>query len=183
VPEPSLPSAAKIAGLLADPDRRAVVAALILGDSSVGQVLDRCTSGAKNTHDAVARLVTGGLVVAGSDGTLVLLDRCFGEAARDAADVVEPVTEPNERVLRSFIRDGRLDAIPTSLSKRLVVFELIAQDFEPGLRYSEADVNAIVGLWHDDYALIRRGLVDELFLSREAGFYWRSGGSVYDVGS
>jgi hypothetical protein len=63
----------------------------------------------------------------------------------------------------------------------LVVLEAIAQDFEPGLRYSEGDVNVLVGRWHDDYAMVRRWLVDELFLERDNGSYWRSGGAVYDA--
>lgn len=179
----SSPNAAKIAGLLADPSRRAVFAALVLGESSVVSVIDRTGIEAKAAHDAVARLVSGGLVVMGSDGTLVLLDACFSEAAREAAPTIEPAASQSERVLRSFVREGRVVSIPTSLSKRLVIFEMIAQDFEPGLRYSEGEVNAIVGRWHDDYATIRRGLVDELFLSRDVGYYWRSGGAVYDVGS
>jgi hypothetical protein len=31
---------------------------------------------------------------------------------------------------------------------------------------------------HDDHAALRRYLVDEDFLSREDGYYWRSGGTV-----
>jgi hypothetical protein len=39
-------------------------------------------------------------------------------------------------------------------------------------------VNAIVGRFYTDYASIRRYLVDEGFLDREHGIYWRSGGRV-----
>jgi hypothetical protein len=31
---------------------------------------------------------------------------------------------------------------------------------------------------HPDYAMLRRALVDEGFLARENGWYWRTGGSV-----
>ena len=31
---------------------------------------------------------------------------------------------------------------------------------------------------YDDYAALRRYLVDEGFLTREGGIYWRSGGTV-----
>ena len=32
--------------------------------------------------------------------------------------------------------------------------------------------------FHPDHAALRRYLVDEGFLTRDAGFYWRSGGTV-----
>jgi hypothetical protein len=34
--------------------------------------------------------------------------------------------------------------------------------------------------WHDDTAALRRYLVDEGLLDREAGEYWRAGGS-FDI--
>jgi hypothetical protein len=46
------------------------------------------------------------------------------------------------------------------------------------VRYPEREVNGILGGFDDDWATLRRFLVDEGFLSREAGVYWRSGGSV-----
>jgi hypothetical protein len=63
-------------------------------------------------------------------------------------------------------------------AKRLVVLNHLANMFEPGERYSEKQVNAVIRELHDDYAALRRYLVDEGFLSREAGVYWRSGGTV-----
>jgi hypothetical protein len=35
-----------------------------------------------------------------------------------------------------------------------------------------------LGALHADYAALRRYLVDEEFLSRSGGLYWRSGGTV-----
>ena len=170
--------AARLAGLLADEHRRRVVAALTLGAVTLDNVRQLGGLDARHAVDAVARLVSAGLVVRGDSGALVLVAAAFGEAARDAAPPeVAPVDEA-DRVIRTFVRDGRLASLPTQRSKRLVVLDLIAQDFEPGLRYAEPEVNAIVGRWHDDYAAIRRYLVDEAFLSREGGDYWRSGGSV-----
>jgi hypothetical protein len=80
--------------------------------------------------------------------------------------------------LRAFVRDGRLTAIPTKHAKRLVLLDRLAQEFEPGRHYSERQVNTILLRWHDDTAALRRYLVDDGFLDREAGEYWRSGGAV-----
>jgi hypothetical protein len=80
--------------------------------------------------------------------------------------------------LRVFMRDGRLAQIPVRQAKRLLLLDYIAQSFEPGRRYSEAEINAVLRALHDDHAALRRYLVDEDFLSREDGYYWRSGGTV-----
>lgn len=50
--------------------------------------------------------------------------------------------------------------------------------FEPGQRYEETQVNALCRSFHDDVAMLRRALVDEAFLAREAGVYWRIGGTL-----
>jgi hypothetical protein len=81
-------------------------------------------------------------------------------------------------VLDAFVRDGRLVSIPTARAKRLIVLDHLAQQFEPGERYSEQMVNLILGRWHEDTAALRRYLVDEGFLDRADRQYWRSGGTV-----
>ena len=80
--------------------------------------------------------------------------------------------------LEPFIRGGRLTKIPAKRAKRLMLLDYIAQAFEPGRRYRESEVSVTLRAVHDDYAALRRYLVDENFLSRETGIYWRSGGTV-----
>jgi len=46
------------------------------------------------------------------------------------------------------------------------------------VRYSERNVSLFLGAIHTDYAALRRYLVDQEFLSRSDGEYWRSGGTV-----
>ena len=86
-----------------------------------------------------------------------------------------------EKVLGSFLdTGGRLHTIPTKHSKLLVVLDHLAQRFEPGLKYPEAQVNEILGEFHADYAALRRYLVEHGFLDRADNVYWRSGGT-FDV--
>lgn len=80
-------------------------------------------------------------------------------------------------MLHRFLDGGRLHTIPAKRSKRLVVLDYLAQCFEPGRTYTESEVNKALLAFHDDYASLRRYLVDEGFLTREAGVYWRIGGS------
>jgi hypothetical protein len=84
----------------------------------------------------------------------------------------------DEQVVGRFVQDGRLVIMPSKRSKMLLVLDHLAQQFEPGRRYAEAEVNEVLEGFHEDYAALRRYLVDDGFLSREAGIYWRSGGTV-----
>jgi hypothetical protein len=156
--------AAGLAGLLADATRRKVFAALVLGDRTVEQMRESTGLTAREIVGAVVRLVDGELVVAGADGMYFVIEEAFTAAAREAA----PARDAD---------DGRLTAIPRQRSKRLVVLDRLAQEFEPGQHYSERQVNAILRRWNEDTAALRRYLVDEGFMERDHGEYWRAGGT------
>lgn len=182
-PGPAPFTSAELVGLLAEPARRIVFAALVLGATDVAEVVKASGLTTREAGSALATLVGSGLVVRGADGAHHLLGEAFSLAARaEAAQRPAPGTPDaasaeQARVLRAFVRDGRLVAIPMPRAKRLVVLDLLAQEFEPGRRYSEKMVNLILGRWHADTAALRRYLVDEGFLDREAGEYWRTGGT------
>ncbi len=84
----------------------------------------------------------------------------------------------DDGVLARFVHDGRLVVVPTKRAKLRVVLDHLAQEFEPGERYAEREVVDKLSGYHEDHAMLRRALVDEGFLTREGGVYWRSGGSV-----
>ena len=83
--------------------------------------------------------------------------------------------------MRPYFRDGRLVTIPRKRPVRLALLDLLANQFEPGRRYSEKAVDSVLGRYHPDYCALRRYLVDEGFLERWAGAYWRAGGT-FEVG-
>lgn len=84
--------------------------------------------------------------------------------------------EDEAAVLGRFFSGNRLTSIPSVHGKRRVVLERLAQEFEPGVRYQEAEVNFALQMFFPDYAALRRYLVDEGFLTRADGVYWRTGG-------
>jgi hypothetical protein len=177
--------AGELVGLLADDDRRKVVAALVLGASSRAEIAAAAGLDLRQVVKALNRLMTAGLVLEEREEYL-LLEAAFAFAARAVA-AARPRPDHDEhgdappdeaRVLRAFVRDGRLTSIPSSWGKRRVVLEWLAQRFEPGRRYSEAEVNLSLMQVHPDNAALRRYLVDDGFLSRDHGEYWRSGGRV-----
>ena len=174
--------AVTIVGLLADPTRLKVVAALALGAGTIEDVAHATGLPLKDVALAARRLGRNGLVR--RDGhRLELLAGRFQAAARAAAESAPPPErlsdDPAEAaVLAALVRDGRLTSIPAQRSKRLVVLDHLVRVFEPGVRYPEREVNALLGVWHPDVAALRRYLVDEGLLTREAGIYWRTGGPV-----
>jgi hypothetical protein len=94
---------------------------------------------------------------------------------------IVPTNATNEAIVRRFVTGGRLTVIPARRSKRLAVLDWLAQAFEPGHTYPEATVNQVLRRFHPDHAALRRYLVDEGFMARRDGYYWRAGGT-FDVG-
>jgi len=171
-----------LVGLLADPHRRRVVSALELGARNIDEVVAATGLSAAHVAKAMGKLVESGLVVNGDEGLTVVAD-AFQTAARLAntrPTSTEFDEEPDDtrKVLRAFVTDGRLQSIPVASAKRLVVLDWLAQDFEPGQTYTEKMVNLILGKRYPDTAALRRYLVDNGFLNRAEGNYWRSGGTV-----
>jgi hypothetical protein len=94
----------------------------------------------------------------------------------DAAPTLAAVA--SDPRLRVFLGNGAIETIPAKHSRRRLLLDQIAQAFEPGVRYPERDVSLFLGGLHPDYAALRRYLVDEGFLTRAGGLYWRAGGTV-----
>lgn len=168
-------------GLLAEPERLRVVAALALGASTIGEVAERSGLEPREVVAALRRLERGGLVSREKDQLTLHAER-FREAAREAAPSgpVEPLSaDPaTDAVLRAFTREGRITSFPVAWRKRRLLLEHVAGIFEPGVRYPEREVNALMRAWYADYAMLRRSLVDAALLDRADGFYWRIGGPV-----
>jgi hypothetical protein len=177
----AVPDAATIAGLLAEPHRVRVFAALVLGARTVDEVRNATGFDVRVVGNALSRLVAGELVARGSGGDHYVVEEAFRAAARAARppheDEHDDAPPGAATVLRAFVRGGRLTSIPAQHSKRVVILDRLAQEFEPGRRYTEREVNGILRAWHDDVASLRRYLVDEEFLDRDQGVYWRSGGT------
>ncbi|HEX8630511.1 MAG TPA: DUF2087 domain-containing protein [Catenuloplanes sp.] len=169
-----------LCGLLAEPDRLAVFAAVVLGADVPSEVAARTGLQARVVEAAVRRLRRGGLVGI-VQGRLIARTTAFKEAVREhGTDAPPPPDLDPDRVraavLRAFVRDGRLVRVPATRSKRRVVLEHIVTHFLPGVRYPERDVDAVLRAWHDDHAALRRYLVDEGLMARGGGEYWRTGG-------
>ena len=181
------PDSATLAGLLAEDVRLRSFAAVVLGASTVEAVQEATGLDRRDVVSALERLVAGGVIERDEQGGMRAKAQPFKDAARAAAearpedDFVHPSGSPEATAaLRNFMRDGRITQIPMNRTKRLYVLDFLSTLFDPGRTYHEPVVNKMLSDWHDDTAALRRYLVDEGFLERRDGFYWRAGGS-FDV--
>ena len=80
-----------------------------------------------------------------------------------------------ERVIRAFVRDGRLVSIPAKPRKReLLLPYLLDLAFPDDREYEEREVNQRLALLSPDVASLRRYLVDGGLMSRDRGTYRRA---------
>jgi hypothetical protein len=175
----------EIVRALADPGRLAIAGLLARSDRTADELAAELDVPARRVKAHLGKLTAAGVASVADDRRTYRLDR---ETLRHAAELVGPpreaglalgaATDDEELVLRTFFRSGRLTEIPMKRSKRRIVLGRVALEFEPGRRYDEKEVNVIVGAFFNDHAALRRYLVDEGFLDRDHGIYWRTGGRV-----
>ena len=110
-----------------------------------------------------------------TDALHAMAKRLLAEESLSSVAAEVDVDAYDRKVLADFTRrDGRLKEIPAQRKKREAVLRRIATDFQPGKRYSEKQVNTIIGQFHEDTATLRRELIGYGWLKREGGMYWRA---------
>lgn len=107
-----------------------------------------------------------------------ILERTVGEVVRLPqpglkAEVREDAYR--DKVLKTYFRRGQLIDIPRQLKKRLIILEELVREFEPGRAYPEMEVNKILLEFNEDFAYLRRELVDHKLMTRDKGIYRRLG--------
>jgi biotin operon repressor len=172
---------------LGDRSRLKIVGLLSEQAYTVEQLSDRVGLSESTVSHHLARLSEAGLVSARAVGHYSVysleLDTVCGMARRLlkteclpalARDIDRDASE--KRVLASFTgRDGRFSALPTQEKKLLVLLRRVLRDFEPGLRYNERKVDAILSRYHPDTARLRRGLVEHGLMEAGGTGYWKKG--------
>lgn len=170
---------------LADLSRLRILGALAGQERTVEDLADLLDLKAPTVSHHLARLRSLGLVETRADGVtrwnrlhVAGLERlakmlATPEVVATLAADVEGVTW-ERKTLRDFLDGERLKEIPAQLKKRQVVLRWLAEQFEWGRDYSEAEVNELVKLRHPDTAYLRRELIGERLMARDHGRYWRT---------
>jgi hypothetical protein len=77
----------------------------------------------------------------------------------------------DRKVIANFTTpDGRIKAFPAQRKKLEAILRYALRVFEPGVRYSEKQVNQMLGQYNEDTATLRRELVGYGWLKR--GWRW-----------
>ncbi|MFT4039149.1 MAG: metalloregulator ArsR/SmtB family transcription factor [Thermomicrobiales bacterium] len=120
------------------------------------------------------KLTEAGLVTAVAEAQsriYSLRTETLREMAKTPASANEDSPDADDKVVRAFFDGERLKQIPAQRKKRVAVLKHLLTRFEPHREYPEKEVNAILKAAHEDFATLRRELVDYGFMTREKGIY------------
>ena len=88
----------------------------------------------------------------------------------------EDIADFDRHVLTNYLlADGAIKEIPMQDKKLLVILRYVCDHVEPGRRYTEKQINALLARFHTDVAALRRYLIDFKFMQRTmtGSEYWR----------
>jgi predicted transcriptional regulator len=171
---------------LADPNRLKIVGLLAQQPYSVEQLAAILHLRPSTVSHHLSKLAEVGLVSAKAESyynvyqleeeTLQKTRLLFSQ--QDLAAVVEGVDLDgyDRKVVEDYsLPDGRLKTIPAQRKKLEAVLRYVVKAFDPGVRYSEKQVNEMLNRFHEDAATLRRELVGYGLMGREGGGgeYWR----------
>jgi predicted transcriptional regulator len=171
---------------LADANRLKIIGLLAQRAYSVEELAALLDLKAPTVSHHLSRLAGVGLVTARAEGyySVYRLDKQALEAAARNMFSTEQIAASVEavdlgaydrKVLADFsLPDGRLKEIPAQRKKLEVVLRHVGKAFQPGVKYSEKQVNVILARFHADTATLRRELVGYGLMKRAGGGgeYW-----------
>jgi hypothetical protein len=169
---------------LADESRLKLLGVLAQREASVDQLAVLLELRAPTVSHHLAKLKAIGLVDSRAEGNVhvywldgdALRRICRETLSPERVTSFAPEDEAawEEKVLRDFVVGEKLKEIPVSKKKRHVVLAWLASYFTPGERYTEKQVNTILGRHHPDTATLRRELISEEaeLMTRKDGIYW-----------
>jgi len=172
---------------LADANRLKIVGLLAQQPYSVEELAALLNLKPSTVSHHLAKLAQVGLVSAKTESyynVYQLDEKALQSKSRDlfsqenlAASVVDVDAGAYDRkVIEDFSRkDGSLKTIPAQRKKLEAILRYVVKAFELNKRYSEKQVNEILGKYHEDTASLRRELVGYGLMKREGGGgdYWR----------
>jgi len=171
---------------LADANRLKIIGLLAQGEYAVEQLADILSLRPSTVSHHLSKLLRVGLVSARPESYYNIYRLETGVLESMSRKLLAQETMPafiadidmdayDRRILNTFCdTEGRILFFPSKMRKFEVLLRHAARAFEPGVRYSEKQVNEILSFFSDDTATLRRGLVDHRIMEREGGGgeYW-----------
>ena len=169
---------------LADKSRLQILKSLAMEDMYVERLAERLGISAPTVSFHLKKLADAGAVTSYKSQYYMMyslnkdiFDTSMLEIIREKSDEAEIQAqrdaEYRKKVIDAFFEYGKLKSIPSQRKKERIVLEVIADAFEYDRVYTEREVNVIIADFFDDFCTIRRDMVAENLLDRDAGRYWR----------
>lgn len=164
--------------------RLKIIGHLANGDHSVGELAQLLDLKEPTISHHLAELKGLGLVDVRAEGTMRIYrlnTKALESISKDIfarpnlAALVKPsdMTE-EERILRNWVKDGHIIDIPAQEKKKQIVLRWLVGQIDPDRRWTEREFSEWLAEYNEDYALLRRYLVDNGYMAREKGIYWRT---------
>lgn len=171
---------------LADKSRLQILKSLAIEDMYVERLAERLGITAPTVSFHLKKLADAGAVTSYKSQYYMMyslnkeiFETSILEIIREKSDEADLQAQRDagyrQKVIDAFFEYGKLKAIPTQRKKERIVLEEIARAFEYDRIYTEREVNIIIADFYDDFCTIRRDMIAEGLLGREAGGggYWR----------
>ena len=171
---------------LADKSRLQILKSLAIEDMYVERLAERLGITAPTVSFHLKKLADAGAVTSYKSQYYMMyslnkeiFETSILEIIREKSDEADLQAQRDagyrQKVIDAFFEYGKLRAIPTQRKKERIVLEEIARAFEYDRIYTEREVNIIIADFYDDFCTIRRDMIAEGLLGREAGGggYWR----------
>jgi len=169
--------------VLSDESRLKIIGSLASKERSVDELASLLGLRPPTVSHHLSKLKEIGLVHMRTDGTTHLYrlnveplrKLSKNVSALDRLTVDDSIAEDawERKILGDFFDGNRLKEIPASRKKRFVILKWLAERFKLDKRYSEKEVNAVIGKHHPDFATLRRELIGAALMQRKNGMYWR----------
>ncbi|WP_238918061.1 DUF2087 domain-containing protein [Clostridium sp. YIM B02555] len=116
----------------------------------------------KNTNKKINKLDKG--IICDPHKTATTIDDRFNITDEEKLNVINTYMDEN-KALKSY---------PAKEKKKIIVLEEISKNFTKGKTYSEKEINRILERVYEDYATIRRALIEYGFIERakDCSNYW-----------
>ena len=171
---------------LADKSRLQILKSLAIEDMYVERLAERLGITAPTVSFHLKKLADAGAVTSYKSQYYMMyslnkeiFETSILEIIREKSDEADLQAQRDagyrQKVIDAFFEYGKLKAIPTQRKKERIILEEIARAFEYDRIYTEREVNIIIADFYDDFCTIRRDMIAEGLLGREAGGggYWR----------
>jgi predicted transcriptional regulator len=169
---------------LADANRLRIIGVLANESSSVEKLAEQLGLSEATVSHHLSRLAEIGLVSAKSESYYSIYSLQNETLEKMAKKILARENLPllakdvdldayDRKVLKEFtFSNGSIKTFPAQRKKLDVVVGYVAKAFELEKKYTEKEVNELLKAFNEDFATLRRELIDMKFMARQNGEYW-----------